>query len=397
VKRLSALCLVFLVALAGCTGGGGDPTTTPSTPTPIDGDAPPGVTATDIDTDTLVSAHLDALDNRSYTITVEQSSGGNSISVTSRAEAGRLPALIDVEGQGAIQEVYVTTNASYELRQGGGEQTIRRTQENASTIPTGERYVRQVLADGNLSYTGTVERDGRTLHRLRAGLPDLNRQIEDGRATWFEAELLVDESGLVHSLSYRLTVERDGTESDLRIEMDLTDIGATTVDEPSWIDDASTDPNATTRTLSNSGLETTLAVAGSSESVSAVTLENASTGFYNLSVVEDARVSPLATMNASETISLQEIRMEYDTEAIPEGNASGLFVFVYHPDYGTFLPMETSYDPDNETVQATRIDPDITIDGESEPPTLDSISGEFVFVTMHGQTYWDGLEEQSND
>lgn len=395
MKRLSALCLVLVVALAGCTGGGGGGTTTaPGTPTPIDGDAPPGVTATNVDTDALVAAHLDALDNRSYTMTVEQSGGESGFSVTTQAAAGRLPALIDVEGQGATQEVYVTTNGSYELRQAGGDRTVRRTQENASTIPTGERYIRQALADGNVSYTGTVERDGQTLHRVRAGLPDLNRQIEDARVTWFEVQLLVDDSGLVHSLSYRLTVERDGTESDLRIGMDVTDVGATTVPEPDWIDDASTDPNATTRTLSDSDLGTTLSIAGTSSNVTATSVENVSAGFYNFSVVEDARVSPLATMNAPEPVSVQEIRMEYDTEQIPNGNASGLFVFVYHPEYETFLPMETSYDPDNETVQATRIDPEVTIDGST--PTLDSISGEFVFVTMHGQTYYEGLEEQSN-
>lgn len=395
MKRLSALCLVVVIVLAGCTGGSGDGTTTdPSVSTPIDGDVPPGVSATGVDTDTLVSAHLDAISNRNYTMTVEQSSGGGGFSVTTQAEAGRLPALIDIEGQGATQKVYVTTNGSYELRRSGGEQTVRRTQENASTVPTGERYVRQVLSDGNLSYTGTVDRDGQTLHRVRAGLPDMNRQIDDGRATWFEAELLVDDSGLVHSLSYRLTVERDGTESDLRIEMDVTDVGATSVPEPDWIDDASSDPNVTARTLSAGGLGTTLTVAGTSEDVTAASIENASTGFYNFSVVEDARVSPLATMSAPEPVTVQGIQMRYATEQIPSGNASELFVFVYHPDYQTFLPMETSYDPDNETVQATRIDPDITIDGES--PTLEGVSGEFVFVTMHGQTYYQGLDEQSN-
>lgn len=395
MKRLSALCLVIVIALAGCTGGGGGgATTAPSTPTPIDGDAPPGVSLDSVDTATLVAAHLDALDNRSYTLTVEQSGGENGFSVTTQAAAGRLPALIDVEGQGATQQVYVTTNGSYELRQASGDQTVRRTQENASTIPTGERYVRQVLSDGNLSYTGTVERDGRTLHRVRAGLPDMNRQIEDGRATWFEAELLVDDSGLVHSLSYRLTVERDGTESDLRIEMDVTDIGTTSVPEPDWITDASSDPNVTTRTLSAGDLGTTLSVAGTSEDVTAATLENASAGFYNFSAVEGARASPLATMSAPEPVTVRGIQMEYDTEQIPGGNASELFVFVYHPDYQTFLPMETSYDPDNKTVQGSRIDPDITIDGES--PSLEGVSGEFVFVTMHGQTYYQGLDEQSN-
>jgi len=400
VKRLSTLCLVALVALAGCTGGGGGGTPTDTTTqTPIEGTAPPGVSASGVDADALVSAHLEALANRSYTMTVERSGDGADLSVTTRAEAGHVPALVDVDGGRATQEVYVSSEGGYELRQAAGEQIVRRTQENASTVPTGERYIRQVLADGNVSYTGTVERNGQTYHRLRAGLPDLDRQIEDGRATWFEVQVLVDDSGLVHSISYRLTVEQNGTESDLRIEMDLSDIGTTAVAEPAWLGSVGDDQNTTTRVLSSSSLGTSVTVSGDVENVTAVTVSNATSAFYESSVVEPARTTPIVAMQTNRSITFESVSMEYDLGAVPDAEANGLFVFVYHPSYGSLLPMETSFDPTNETVRATQIDRNVTLnttDGGQITPTLDGLRGNFVFVTMDAQTYRDALEEQAS-
>lgn len=397
MKRLSALLLVVVVVLAGCTGSGGGPTDDPA-PTP-DGDIP-GVSASGVDADALVTAHVDALADRSYRLDVEQRIGNGGLEIDAKVAAGRVPALIDISSATADRVTYVSDDGGFELRRASGDRTVRRIDANASTAPTGATYIRRVLGDANFSYDGTVRHEGKQLHRLRADLDDLTRQFEDANVTDFDGSLLVDESGLVHSITYRLTVQRGGSQSTLLVDMSLWRLGQTTVEEPAWIDEVGDDPNVTTRTLSNASLGTTLSVSGPPENVTTVTLQNASRAFYNTDIVSEARVSSLASVSANASVSLADLRMAYDAGAVPGGDASELFVFVYHPEYQTFLPMETSFDPANQTVQATTIDPEtnVTVDGQRQTPTLDGLDdGEYVFVVMHGGTYWDAYEEQANE
>lgn len=396
VKRLSAFCLVFVVVLAGCTGSGGGPaapsTDTVSTPS----DLPPGVSANSIDTSALLAAHTSELANRSYTLTIDRASG-DGLSVVVQAAAGRTPALVDARSQNANRATYVSDNGSYELRRLGGDRTVRRVQANASSVPTGESVLKRVLSQANFSYYRTVERDGRTLSVFRAGLDDVTRNFQSGRATWFEGELAIDQSGVVHSLSYDLTLKNGSSTQKLSIRMALSNVSETTVSRPDWIDQIGPDANATTRTLSNAGLGTTLSITGTAGNVTATTLGNASAAFYNTPTLTDARVSPLVAVNASQQVSLDSIQMGYDGSAVPGGNDSELFVFVYHPAYKAFVPMETTYDPTNETVRATAIAPNVTVtvDGQTVSPTLDDMDGQYVFAVMHGPTYWEDVQANS--
>jgi len=396
VKRLSALCLVFLVALAGCTGGSGGGTPTDTT---ID-DAPPGVSASGVDADALVTAHEDALADRSYTLEVDQQTTGGELTIDAMAGSQRIPAIIQLSTGSADRETYITANGSYEVRRGGGEQITQRVDADASAVPTGGPYVRDVLDDAQFSYDGTVERDGRTLHRLSAGKADLQREFENATVVSYDAELLVSEAGLVYNTTYQLTLEEDGTEETFSARIQLTDVDSTTVSEPSWLGQLSDDPDTTTRQIVNASLGTSITVSGDLDNVTTATVSNASELFYESPVVEPSRASPIVTMQTNRSISFESIEMEYNLSAVPDAEPEGLFVFAYYPAYGSLLPMETSFDPANETVQATRIDPGITLnttDGEQFTPTLDGLSGNFVFVTMHAQTYQDALEEQASE
>lgn len=396
VKRLSVLLLVVVVVLAGCSAGGDSaPTTDDQVSVPDD---LPGVSADGVDADALVAAHNDALANQSYRLDVDQQIGTGALEITALVDAGRLPALIDVRGQGANRVNYVTDNASYELRRTNGDRIVRQIEANASMVPTGEFYIREVLGDANYSYNGTVRHEGQQLHRIRADRGDLTRQFDNGTVTDFESNLLLDEDGLVHSISYRITVERGNTQSTLDVYLSVWRLGQTTVDEPDWIDEAGTDPNTTTRTLSNADLGATLSVSGPAANVTTVSLSNASTEFYTTDVIEQARVSAIASATANQSVSLESVQLSYDSGAVPNDDADGLFVFVYHPTYETLIPMETSFDPANETVEATRIDPETTVpvDGAQVHPSLDGLTaGDYAFVVMHGQTYWDAFENDS--
>ncbi len=393
VKRLSTLCLVALVALAGCTGGGGGGT--PTETGTLD-DAPPGVSASGVDADALVAAHEDALADRSYTLAVDQQTTGGELTIDAKTDSDGLPAIIELSTGSADRETYLTANGSYEIRRGGGEQIVRHVDTDASAVPTGGPYVRDVLDDAQFTYDGTVQRDGRTLHRLSADQADLQRQFQNATVTSYEAELLVSSDGLVHNTTYQLTLAENGTEETFTTRIQLTDVGSTTVAEPAWLGLVSDDPETTTRQVQNASLGTSVTVSGELDNVTAVSVSNASDLFYQSSVVEPSRVSPIVAMQTNRSVSVDSVEMEYDLEAVPDAEASGLFVFAYRPAYGSLLPMETSFDPTNETVRATQFDPDITLnttDGEQFSPTLDGLRGNVVFVTMDAQTYREALEE----
>lgn len=404
MKRLSVLALALVVVLAGCSGGGtttappnadGPGTTPTQTPVAVPDDAPPGITASGIDADALVSAHTDALSQRNYTLSVRQRIGDGGLDVTALVGTDRSPALIDLATATANRTTYVGADAVYERRLDAGNQTVRRI--DTVSVPTGATYVQQVLDDANFSYNGTVERDGRTLYRVDAHLDDLTRTFSDAEPVYFHGQLLVTESGIVTDLTYDLSIDVNQTRRELSVRATVTDIGATDVPRPDWVERAGNGSTGTTRTLSEPALGTTLSVSGPQANVSAVVLRNASRRFYGSDVVESARVSPLVEAFSPTAVSPNWITMAYDGSAVPDGEDEKLFVFVYHPDYQTFLPMETSYDPENETVRATRILPEttVTVDGETRHPTLDGFTGNYVFVVMHGETYWDAFGNSS--
>lgn len=105
------------------------------------------------------------------------------------------------------------------------------------------------LADWNLTYRGTVERDGETLHRV-TGVPPADFDISVSELSTIESasvELLVTDDGLVRQYERRVngTAEatpRPGETETVRVtyidRRRWESIGETTVEEPEWVSNA---------------------------------------------------------------------------------------------------------------------------------------------------------------
>ena len=200
---------------------------------------------------------------------------------------------------------------------------------------------------------------------------------------------------MVRSLGYRIVLSTDEGRDIRGVSMSVSSIGTTNVRQPWWLDRASdSDQLYTTRPVSNETYRTGLTVSGSRANTSSVSLSNASSQFYNISAVDTARSSALVTVDSPGNITVDSVTMRYDDSLVPDNDERGLVVFAYLPQYEAFVPMETVYDPANDTVRATALDADVTVTvgGETVRPTFDGLQSGTTFVVMHAETYFDSIE-----
>ncbi len=254
-KRIGATAaMVLLVALAGCSGlglggdGGGDGY---------------GVSGADLDGETLDEATTEAVESAgSYT--VEQSSNVTisqaSIEVTTTSE---MTIQVDFESEQGLRErqqqraggggesqasssvVYtdgdtsyrkqtIAGNTSYDTREGEGSNIQGITAVNVTDFP--QNYA-PVIDGVAWEQNGTETRDGTTVtvytatgveNRTAFGLPS--------STTVTNGELLVDGDGVVRELTLGTSDEQRGQTLDVTVT--LTETGSTTVEEPGWLDNA---------------------------------------------------------------------------------------------------------------------------------------------------------------
>ena len=247
--------LASLLVLAGCSG-----TSQLSSPNePTEEELPPGVSQDGVDNaSTLVDAHSNALNESGYAYRVGLQgsvavSDGNETSTayetnltqTSRAEPGGRPAFVTADvrsaqaGQNQSQSVAYWWNDTTTLgRFSAGEQTQyaafdQRPGQGQLYAPD-DQYLRQIVGASNFTVSGVDRSGGETLITLTA--TEANASLQG--VTEYNATVVVDSEGRIHSASQHAIVESaQGTQTvDLRYELTATSVE--TVAQPEWADEA---------------------------------------------------------------------------------------------------------------------------------------------------------------
>lgn len=247
--RRNALLLIAvccLVALAGCSGALSGET---GEPTEDDVTYPDGVSENGTDLSALADGHAEALNGSSFTLALDMtqngSTGEQSIGMDTAVSADRDRVRANASMQGQRTSMYLTEDRQY-ARVTVDNQTMYdasdRTSEGMQMVPgsySGATYVEQFGESANANFTPTEVRevDGTTLVELRAD--GSNVSVPEGAEILaYDATILVDERGVIHSLDVSVESERDGETTNVSLSMEVSDVNETTVDEPSWLDEA---------------------------------------------------------------------------------------------------------------------------------------------------------------
>ena len=248
--RRNALLLIAigcLVALAGCTGslpGGADGA---DGPTEDDLTYPDGVSENGTNVSALADGHAEALNESSFSLAVDStqntSMGNQSLEVIAAVSADRENVRANVTGGGQRTTLYLTESQRY-TRMATGNDTVYDVSERQSSgmqlVPSsysGAAYLEQfaVQTGANFTPSGVSEVDGTPVVVLRA---DGGNISEETPLTSYDATILVDEDGVVRSFDVTAEAEQDGETSTVSFSMNVTDVNDTSVEEPSWLDEA---------------------------------------------------------------------------------------------------------------------------------------------------------------
>ncbi|WP_232686910.1 DUF7537 family lipoprotein [Halobacterium zhouii] len=234
-----SLVLVLLVALAGCNGALG--------PIASDngGDAdggnpslPPGVTDDSVNATTLMDAHVESLDGESFTLEYNLSASSAQADVVATIGPNRERAAIHIEKSHQTEAYFFVDGVQYELDERDGETQYRVVNRSgADGAPFADRYVRPhelriLLAAGEWKTSGTTDCRAGTCWVLDATSVNESSQLSD--ASRFDGRAVVAPSGRVEKIS--VTIERPNDTGNVTIT--ISDVGATTVTRPEWVDEA---------------------------------------------------------------------------------------------------------------------------------------------------------------
>lgn len=266
MTRRSAVAVslvVVLVLLSGCSailgngngmddgngngvgnGNGADPASFDY----ADGYGADGIT----DGEAAIESHRSGVvDRGSYTGTyvyeIEDSDGTRVVDVETRVdfqnEEGRQQADVETPRSPASIDIYRDSETRYRKSEFNNQTSF--TSRNQTFDPenlTSTEPVRPLLE--NLSdYDATVEeRNGQSVAVYQrngtegaASFLDINESAE---VTSFSATFAVDTDGVVRSADYEITYVENGSETSLSVEYSLSAFGETSVDRPSWVDEA---------------------------------------------------------------------------------------------------------------------------------------------------------------
>lgn len=260
MKRAVVLLVALSAILAGCGGSGGTTTTAPGSLTQVDvpettagtptvepPDGPVGIEDGAVDERALVGGHIAALQPHSYRFTLNQTANDSFRQYTS---AGKLPLRTYITKPSASADQYYVRMSEVGMDRtgvmnyanttaGGGQYVVQAISGELGPTPADRRLL-AFVEPMNLTVDGTRTVDGREYRVLTAsGMDDLNTSA-NGRpprlseVTGFEATLLVDQRGFVHSVN--ATYEYPDDTRTVRIRVDQVD--ATTVEEPAWLCEA---------------------------------------------------------------------------------------------------------------------------------------------------------------
>ena len=255
-------CLSLLLAGCGATAPAGeDPRTvnpalreTPTaSPTPEATRLPPGVSETEVDLRTLLSAHRTALSGRSVTVAVSRTrtttNGTAVFDATTRSyadppaqfvESHVVTAPYDVAG-GAGVDTGVWRNDTVTVRRSatgdGDVSVVYDTEVPRQQVfdPTGASEARGILGPYTLAPNGTVVRNGTRYHRLvdaQAGHPVVPLRSN------VSVRVLATPDGVIRSATVRYRTTEYEEPMLVTVRFRVSNVSATTVPRPPWVDEA---------------------------------------------------------------------------------------------------------------------------------------------------------------
>ncbi len=253
-RILLVFAVAALVALAGCSFGGGAESpsastdeTNPSsdgTPTGTDGGEPTleGVTANTSEAFAEVGSFT--LETTTRTTNATQSLVSNqtiradldaeAVYISDRSELrGNTNATLVTESYGAGETVFIRNhfpaqNFTFYERQNTSDTLAEESVEDTESGSLADRY----------EFTHSRTDDGD--HRFTADSPEqFTGSVSGGTVDTLSAEVIVDaDTGLVTEVEIRLTATTDQGELTISEQRTLSEIGTTTVTEPDWLDAA---------------------------------------------------------------------------------------------------------------------------------------------------------------
>ena len=239
------LAVICLVALAGCSGAlSGD-----NGPATLDDVTyPAGVTENGTNVSALADAHAEALNGSSFTLGLELAQNGSTANHSAAMHAAVGPdrgqVHVNLTGTNRRMATYLTEEKRYVRTTSNGEpayRVVERAPEGAKLVPSsysGAAYLDRYAAATRANFTPTGVRvvEGTPLIVLESD--GSNVSAVGANVTDYGATILVDERGVVHSFEMSARTESDGQYSEISFSMALSNVNATTVTEPAWLDEA---------------------------------------------------------------------------------------------------------------------------------------------------------------
>lgn len=249
-NRVAALAVVALVLLAGCNGGlPGGSADEESTDLPPVAEQSWTDENESVDYERLQRSHANAITNASSFEYTQNSSTASGREETTRvlvdrdAETALFEAITSQDDSERVQNTYVADGTAYS--RSGTDSEYQYTSQNV----TSEEFEQFVDQQSQLRTTGGVfdalefeyvgAEDG--AYRFEAD------SIASSDATSFDADnvtessstLVVDGDGYVRTLSLTLTIDQGDGEQTASLSFSTTGVNETSVEEPSWTDEAS--------------------------------------------------------------------------------------------------------------------------------------------------------------
>lgn len=252
-RTLSALALAILLALSGCSALG---VGTSGTPTAADAPAvdTPGIENGHLSNGTaLLTAHRTALVESGFVTDIQvnatarrrTSNGTRVTSVVRRQEtfvernAGGYRFSLVNQGTGANFDEWANGTARATRLRVGNQTDYRVGKPRPAGQLTGATILDSYLTD-DFAVTSVNETDGRTLVTLTSTTPPARNAVPQNATDVrnYEARLVVDEEGRIHSLVVTADYTIDGEDASLRVSYELVRTGVDSVNRPGWVSEA---------------------------------------------------------------------------------------------------------------------------------------------------------------
>ncbi|MFC7044226.1 hypothetical protein ACFQH6_01325 [Halobacteriaceae archaeon GCM10025711] len=218
---------------------------------------PPGVSDDGTNATALAAAHQDALAGQSYTVSLDtdldSAAGNRTLHFEAQTNAAGDRVVLSQRSAGGGQSMSLDVFAA------NGTAAVRQTAGNRSTVSTGLEQsqtpanrlrsgagadVHRLVAIANFTPTGVRTVDGEPLVVLEADGDDVAGTFAESNVSSFNGTVLVDEQGLVHSLSIDVRGSQGSALDSASFSLSYSDVGETTVKRPSWVEQAE-EANAT--------------------------------------------------------------------------------------------------------------------------------------------------------